>query len=243
MERNVLRRVSIPITLVVIVAASAIGAGPAPAGTAARRAASSLPSPSSAQIEAQCRPYFHDACSEAIGNWLPTSGLRESYRDEATHVASEDRFIDGKLRPKAYGADAGGPTNGTFFVYGDAGPLQGHVWYDRIHRIAFYQQGCCSWSDAVAASNVPPPSKSIASRDLRGLVTMRGARLGQPVSDVMRLYGPSSLSRVEGRDARVLAYSTFRSQTSNAPGATCGQLQRFFFRAGRLVLIQLSNAC
>jgi hypothetical protein len=83
-------------------------------------------------------------------------------------------------------------------VYGSAGPPKGRAVYDPQHRLAFYEQGCCSWSDVVAAADVSPPPKRVVVRDLRALSTVRGVRLGQTPADVVKIYGRGALIAVKG---------------------------------------------
>jgi len=199
---------------------------------------------SDAAIDAQCRPYFHDACSMAIGRWLPELGYSSEGWDDATHVSARDGFIDGAERPWI-GPDLGyaGPKGGTFFVYGAAGPPKGHVIYDSMHRIAFFAQGCCSWKDVVAAADVPAPPQPVARRNLAGLATVRGIRLGQTPSDVRGVYGPAKTLPTKTPGISVLAYTRWPKRTVTAVHMPCGQFENFYFKAGRLVLIQLGNGC
>jgi len=134
-------------------------------------------------------------------------------------------------------------------VYGDAGPTKGYVVYDPVHRIAFYEQGCCSWEDLVAAADTPAPPKPVVMRDLQNLTTMRGVRLGQTVRQVERIYGAATLLAVHGHPhVEFLAYTTWPPyiHAGHYPPHwrdPCGQFENFYFRQGRLMLIQLSNGC
>jgi hypothetical protein len=142
--------------------------------------------------------------------------------------------------PQAF-LDDRGPRDGTFFVYGTAGPPNGHVVYDPAHHLAFYREGCCSWADAVAAADAPP--KTVVARDLRTLSTMRGVRLWQTEARVMSIYGKSTPLPVTGHpELSLLAYTS--SQRFDAyHQARCTQDENFFFRDDRLILIALLNAC
>jgi len=201
---------------------------------------------SDAAVEAQCRPYFHDACSEAMGRWLPSFGASSVWWDRATRIDKRDGFIYGNERPSSPSfLGMQGPDDGSRFVYGTAGPPRGRAVYDRTHRIAFYQQGCCGWSDVVAAADAPAPPKLLLSRDLRNLSTVRGVRLGQTEAEVMATYGKSTPQPVPGHlGVSVLPYTTWPPRKSVTYVHTpCGQFQNFFFRNDRLVLIQLGNGC
>jgi hypothetical protein len=74
------------------------------------------PHASDAAVEAQCRPYFHDACSEAMGRWLPSFGSSIDWWDHATRITKRDGFIYC-------------PHDGTRFVYETAG-TRGRAVYD-----------------------------------------------------------------------------------------------------------------
>jgi len=201
------------------------------------------PQPPDRAIEANCRQFFPHGCSEAMGRWLPNFGYSPAWRYGATRVDRRDRFTDQDQRPSTLlGND--GPHDGTFFVYGSAGPPKGYAVYDLRHRIAFFEEGCCSWRDVVAAADIPPPPMHVASRDLRRLSTIRGIRLGQSVADVVEVYGEAHLLAVPGRpDVRLLAYTMPGTKSARGFTTSCDQDQHFFFRRGRLVLISLGNAC
>ena len=196
---------------------------------------------------ADCRKYYGKACSEAIGEWLPTFRFNDAaYWDRATHVKERDGFIyehEKPLVPDALGFQ--GPDDGTFFVYGTAGPPKGHAVYDYNHHIAFYEQGCCSGQEVVAASGVPAPPKRLVARDLSSLRTVRGIHLGVSVTDVIRIYGRAKALPIPSHPGvSLLAYTTWpprnRVKTVQLP---CGQFENFWFRGGRLILIQLENGC
>jgi len=121
---------------------------------------------------------------------------------------------------------------------------KGHAVYDYAGRIAFYEQGCCAWQEAVAAADTPPPPKRVVARDLSGLRTVRGIRLGMAQAAVMHVYGRTSPHRLEDRSGSVLlAYVTLNKPTATGQYGTCGQWQNFVFRSDRLVWMQISNAC
>ncbi len=200
-----------------------------------------------------CLQYFHSACSEAIGAWLPDySAFGSDFERRATHVSLRDGFVyeHEKVQP-GQGLGFVGPDDGTFFVYGNAGPPKGHVVYDYAHRIAFFDQGCCAWHDVVEAY-APPPPKRVVDRDLTALRTVRGAYLGITESMVRSIYGNARSQAVPSHSGlTVLSYSTWTldkngSFVPNRHGQFqdyCGQSQDFYFRGGRLAIIQIGNAC
>jgi hypothetical protein len=187
---------------------------------------------------ANCKRFFGAACSRwRIGAWLPSYGDSNNPWQEGRvqYIHRSDHFTIHAEQ-------------GTFFVYGTAGPPRGHALYDSAHRIAFYEQGCCSWHDVVAAANVDPPPKSLIPRDLTRLRTIRGVRLGMSPRSVMRIYGRTTMRDVIAHPGiTILAYTTWPPAAAvEGPPArvsSCGQFENFYFRGNRLVLIQLGNAC
>ena len=180
-----------------------------------------------------------------MGRWLPHFGFSSAFWDRATHTGKRDGFVYGKAR-SADGGYVGfqGLEEGTAFTYGLAGPPRGFAMYDGARHIAFFSEGCCSSNDVVAAADVAPPPKRLVSRDFRNLVTVRGVRLGQTEAEVMRTHGTATLQRVPGHDGvGVLSYTTWPPAASVGTHSACGQFQNFYFRKGRLVLIQLGNGC
>jgi hypothetical protein len=191
-----------------------------------------------------CVKYFHDACSQALGEWLPDFAYSNDFWDEAKRIAQRDGFSYEKEQPPSPNLlGYMGPADGTFFSYGEAGPPRGHVVYDYQHHIAFYDQGCCSWHDAVAGYASPPP-KPVVNRDLTALKTVRGIRLGMSPGEVEAIYGASPL-RVVPKSPRVfvLAYTTWPPRNKLPLMYKCGQFQNFYFRHNRLVMIQFGNGC
>src|SRR5271166_4908741 len=190
---------------------------------------------------------YGDAWSPALGAWLPSFGeLDEPWRhDQATRIAQRDGFVyEGNSLLKGYWGHLG-RVDGTHFVYGSAGPPRGHVVYDPVHRIAFYEQGCCSFDEVVASADAAPPPKRVVARDLSDLHTVRGIHFGDTSTAVMHIYGKSALLPVKGHPGfEMLAYTTwppFKSLTNvNSP---CGQMQNFIFRGDRVVFIQFENGC
>lgn len=199
-----------------------------------------------------CERYFGKACLSVDPSWLPGFDNAPDYwrLGEAKRIYRRDRFLYETRNisgPRRFGTR--GPNDGTFFVYGDAGPTKGYVVYDPVHRIAFYEQGCCSWEDTIAAADTPAPPKPVVIRNLQHLSTVRGIRLGQTVREVERIYGAAKLLPLRGRpQIRVLAYTTWPPyiHAGHYPAGwrdPCGQFENFYFRQGRLVLIQLGNGC
>ena len=196
---------------------------------------------------AECVRFYGSACSEALGAWLPHF-VESGYAWEAgraTHIEKRDAFVYGSyVAPANVPLGYVRPYDGTFFVYGNAGPPKGHVVFDYAHHIAFYSQGCCSGNDVVAVVGVADPPKRVVARDLSGLRTVRGVRLGMSPAGVMSIYGASHLLRVPNHgDLRLLAYTTwppFHAVPSRDP---CGQFQNFVFRYDRLISLQIGNGC
>ncbi|HTZ55105.1 MAG TPA: hypothetical protein VMB20_08560 [Candidatus Acidoferrum sp.] len=192
-----------------------------------------------------CVKYYHDACSEALGEWLPGFGFSSDFWDVARRISQRDTFVyKGEHTAPAEVFGTTGPGDGTFFVYGDAGPPRGHVVYDYEHHITFYEQGCCSWQDVVLAYASPPP-KPVVQRNLMGLHTERGIYLDMSMRQVTRIYGVSKLQPIAHQDNMyVLAYTTWPPRKDvRVVRMPCGQFENFYFRNDRLVLIQLGNGC
>ena len=228
-----LRRIAAVVSLIACVAGGANGSD------TARQT-------SDAAIEAHCRPYFHDACSEAMGRWLPSFGFRDPSTDRAKLIGERDDFSYGSAPASSKSLlNSHGSLEGTFFVYGTAGPPKGRALYDRAHRIVFYEQGCCTWDEQVAAADTPAPPKFVKARDLRNLSTVRGIRLGQTQSTVTKIYGRKKSIPVAGHPGiDLLAYTTWSADLAGARALTgCPQTQDFFFRNNRLILIRIANVC
>jgi hypothetical protein len=215
-----------------------------PHGKATATASPGVRVETDAEIDAMCRPFFHDACSEAVGRWLPSfgAGFGSDWSARATHVNQRDQFVyEGERDDHSSVLHSIGPRDGTPFVFGTAGPPRGTVVYDPTHHIAFFDVGCCSWREFVAAAGTPAPPKSVAKRDLRNLVTVRGARLWMTANEIRGIYGNAAFNPVPGRkDVSVLSYEAV---LPFPPFTPCVQDQNFFFRADRLILIQLVNGC
>jgi hypothetical protein len=178
-----------------------------------------------------CEQYFKSACSEAVGQWLPQFATPDTYWDGATHITQRDNIEQNKV-------------NGTLVVF-TISLQKAHVVYDTSHRIALYETGCCSWNEIVLAYQSTLPPKPLANRDLSAVKTARGIRLGMTSADVVRIYGATKPQFVKGEGrVSVLAYTTWppRNKLSNTH-SECGQFQNFYFRSGRLIMIQLGNGC
>jgi hypothetical protein len=135
-----------------------------------------------------------------------------------------------------------GVYRGTFFVYGTAGPQRGNAVYDPVHRIVFYDEGCCAWHHVVVASNVPSPPKTIATRSLMGVRTKREIRLGDPPSAVLAVYGPALTHTVSGRLAQeIISYS--RVEKNLRPESPCEASMTFLFTRNRLTAMDFTEGC
>jgi hypothetical protein len=189
-----------------------------------------------------CIQYYGAACSEALGQWLPGAafgGFTPWREGKTAKVAFLDSFVySGKGHVPAHlrFGTRPEPADGTFFVYGDAGPPKGNVVYDYRRHIAFYFQGCCSWQSTIAANAAPPP-KRVANRDLSTLHTQHGIALGDSVENVLRIYGPAQLSGIPGHPA--LKMLSYVHMVNNM----CGQFDNFAFRNNRLISIELLTGC
>jgi hypothetical protein len=85
------------------------------------------PAPEPTTDLATCRTYFHDACSDALGRWLPREVAFDDtwLTQHGRHIVRLDRFMYEKERPATWAVfDYVAPSDGTFFVYGNAGPPQ-----------------------------------------------------------------------------------------------------------------------
>ena len=174
-----------------------------------------------------------------MGRWLPRVPNTNDPRYATTKV--RDELVD----PAGAGAprflDLRGVAGGSLFTYGLAGPPKGHAVYDPIHRIAFFDEGCCSWHRIVAAANVEPPPKSLATRSLAGLHTRLGIRFGATPAQVEAVYGPAKLEMVAGNALeRTYAY---RRSILNPPNSPCDAPMTFLFERGRLAAMSFGMEC
>ncbi len=178
-----------------------------------------------------CVQYFPRTCSQAVGEWLPQFATPDTYWDGAAHITQRDSF------PLS-------TNTGTLAVF-TINLQKAHAIYDTVHRIVFYETGCCSWDEIVLAYESTLPPKSLVNRDLSTLKTTRGVRLGMTSAAVVGIYGVAKPQFVKGHGrVSVLAYTTWppRNQLSKTR-SECGQFQNFYFRNNRLVQIQLGNGC
>jgi len=190
-----------------------------------------------------CRPYFGDACSEAMGHWLPRVPNGWIVADAAPSPARTsvyDEILDPAGTGRREFLKQQNVYRGSFFAYGKAGPPQGHAVYDPIHRIAYYDEGCCSWHHVVVATNVSPPPKRIAMRSLIGLKIRGGIKLGDPPAEIESIYGPSRLHSVKN-DSTSQTLSYVRALASGS--MTCYENTTFLFRRGRLAAFDFTQAC
>ncbi len=113
-------------------------------------------------MPSDCANYFKTACANwRIGAWLPSladGGFEPSQEHHATKVGFDDGFVyEGRIpRGKGWAQMQGAPADGTFFVYGMAGPPRGAVVYDRAAATVYYSQGCCAWHGTVLAASAGP---------------------------------------------------------------------------------------
>jgi hypothetical protein len=190
-------------------------------------------------IEASCRHYFkHAVCSEALGRWLARMVVdpgRSSPRTP-THVFDGFRRTAGTMIEPFF---AYAPV-GTAFVHGNSGPPRGSAVYDRRHAVAFYGEGCCSYFSVVLAARVAPPPVTVKDRNLTGVATDSGLRLGDSPASVIRVYGSAPLQPVPGLpDQQMLLYE---NATPPKPGP-CAQQQTFGFTRGMLSFIGMYDGC
>jgi hypothetical protein len=196
----------------------------------------------SADLDTMCRPYFGDACSEAIGKWLPRVPNALIARTLATRTTVRDRIIDPAGSGPLTFLGLRGVYRGTHFVYGSAGPPQGHAVYDPVHRIAYYDEGCCSWHELVIASNAKAPPKTIATRSLIALRTQSGIRLGDNPSVIESVYGPAALRPVaRASHQRTLSY--YRVIKYSKVYSPCDERTTFLFSDGRLTAMNVTDEC
>ncbi len=191
-----------------------------------------------------CVQYYHDACSEALAAWLPTYALLPDSKKSPRHTSEEDDFVyEGKSLRTNSPIEFQGPRDGTFFVFGNAGPPRGRVVFDSAHHIAFYSMGCCSWREYALGYATSPPPKPLANRNLSNVRTARGIRLDASVADVERIYGANSpLVATKTPHVFVLSYKTGLKMPADIK-SPCEQDEDFYFRDNQLVLIQLGNGC
>jgi len=192
---------------------------------------------------AECGYDYGDACSPAIGKWLPR--VPQSAITEDTHPAPtnvHDEIVDPAGAGERGFLGQRDVAKGTEFVYGMAGPPKGSVVYDPVHRIAYYAEGCCAWHHVVVASQVDAPPKHVVTRDLSGLKTRLGIGLGDRPLRIRGIYGPAQLRTVSGRSGEeTLAY--IRIIHFPKPYSPCEEANTFLFAHGRLVALDFTAAC
>jgi hypothetical protein len=190
--------------------------------------------------ETMCRPFFGNACSEAMGRWLPP--IPNAGESHGAPTTAADEIVDSAGRGELRFMEQRGVYEGTLFVYGKAGPPKGHAVYDPVHRIAYYDEGCCSWHHVVIASNVSPPPKKIATRSLARLKTKRGIELGVGATLIQSIYGPATQRVVaETPDESTLSYTrVIKHPAQNSP---CEARTTFLFARNRLIGMDFTDAC
>ncbi|MDQ6780458.1 MAG: hypothetical protein M3Z37_04805 [Candidatus Eremiobacteraeota bacterium] len=198
---------------------------------------------------------YHHACAELYGAsacvpvltaWLPSLGDPDNWwwHGKATRIHDRDgfRYGDESASRQIFGLTL---KQGTFFVREAPGPPKGRVIYDAAHRIALYEEGCCTAYKSVAADHVPLPPRKIVDRDLSQLKTVRGLQLGDSMERVLKVYGPSRALKLSANPGLViLAYTTWPPfGVESILKAPCGQVENFAFRHERLVYIEFGDGC
>jgi hypothetical protein len=194
--------------------------------------------PSDQSIEARCRTFRTDAvCSEALGRWIGRIVIGQ----ELTQTRKPTHVLDGfsGLRRKAGKSWRRSDLIGTQVVYGEAGPSQGALIYDRQHRLAFYGGGCCAFGSIVLAFGISPPPVRVMDTDLRAVKTDTGLRLGDSPERVTAVYGAAPFRRDAAHPN--VAYLLYRNTAP--PNGPCVQDQTFGFTGGRLSYIELGSGC
>jgi hypothetical protein len=197
---------------------------------------------SDADDDRTCRPYFGSACSEAIGRWLPYLGTAGRIPATVSQTTVTDAIVDpAGVGPEVF-LNMHGPARGTLAVFGSAGPPKAHVVYDPVHRIAYYDVGCCSWHRVVLAAGVPAPPRTVAMRTLTGLHTERGIRLGDRPERVAAAYGRAALPPPIARSGEMrLTY--WKTKPNASPYSPCDSANSFVFKNDRLVEITFDIEC
>lgn len=177
-----------------------------------------------------CAQYFPTTCSQALGEWLPQFATPDTFWDGATHITQRDNF-------------SRATNNGSIVVF-TVELQKAHVVYDKAHRIALYDTGCCSWSETVEAYASPPP-KAVLDADLSALKTTRGVRLGMSRDAVTHIFGAAKAQAVPHHaGVSVLAYTTWPTRDKlSKTHSECGQFENLYFQNDRLISIQLGNGC
>lgn len=200
---------------------------------------SARPAPQRQPSELWCEEKYHSPCNAILGTWLPYNGARGG---PAAEVSAFDTFVyRGHRLPLT--PFATGPSDGTFFAYGTAGPVRGRVVYDYARRVAFYAQGCCSWGATILGSQASRPPTAVVARDLASVHTVRGARLGMTPRQISRIYGRTRLTTALNSRGHDLTAVQYRHRGGRKSGEPCEQDETFLFRAGRLVAIAIVNGC
>lgn len=197
---------------------------------------------------------YGTAWSPALGAWLPRIGESfDPWSEGLTSWSVSDDFFVCSRGPLAaptpfhsfYFAGRGCPLlkNGTYFVYGNAGPPKGHVVYDRPRRTVLYEEGCCAWKSFTLSSGIGPPPKAVQNADLSAVHTARGIALGMTEAQVTKVYGNAVLHKEPHVSGVVMLSYTSLKLKPSASGNKCGQFQNFAFRDGRLIYIELTAGC
>jgi hypothetical protein len=192
-----------------------------------------------------CRPYFGDACSEAMGRWLPrvpNASLADTSKDKPAKTPVTDSIVDPAGSGDQRFLTMRGVVGGSRFVYGEAGPPRGHAIYDPVRRIAFYDEGCCAWHHVALVSGASAPPKAIAMRSLAGVRTARGLRLGDPSAKVLAIFGSAAPQSVPGHaNEKTLTFE--RDIINPKPDSPCEETMTFLFLLDRLTAMDFGEAC
>lgn len=194
---------------------------------------------------------YGNAWTSAIAAWLPHFGAAQShevYNMKAVTTGKTDFFVcpdapkNASISREFNSAAVGCPE----FQHGPQVQLQvygmdhGWIYYDAVHRIAFFSKGCCSVSSYILSSGVVPPPRPLPRANLSAVRTHRGVSLGMSIAAVMAVYGRSAAHSLVGAPGTAVLYY---SSGSLRPHTNCSQNQIFAFENDRLYYIELMMGC
>ena len=134
---------------------------------------------------------------------------------------------------------AGGPADGATYGF-MVGKDTWHVVYDSVHRLLYYGEGCCSFGYSVLMRARAAAPRTVPRRDLRGMRTARGIRLGMTAREVQAREGPALRTLGPTRSGRTaLAYTTPIGRGTSS----CAEQRTFVFDRGRLEAIDVLRGC